>query len=57
MSKKLNRRKFFSLTAITALGTAVFVKSPLKFFDKENKIRINKKVKIHSSAVKRINKV
>jgi hypothetical protein len=57
MSKKLNRRKFFGLTAITALGTAVFAKSPLKFFDKANKIRINKQVKIHSSAVKRINKV
>ncbi len=55
MSKNLNRRKFFGLAAFSAVGAAVFSKSPLKYFDKENRIKINKKVKLHSSAVKRTN--
>ena len=53
MSKKLDRRKFFGLAAFSAIGFSIFSKSPLKFVDKENRIRINKKVKLHSAAVKR----
>lgn len=53
MSKKLDRRKFFGIAAFSAIGVSIISKSPLRFFDKENRIRINKKVKLHSSAVKR----
>ena len=53
MSKKVDRRKFFGLAIISTIGTAIVSNSPLRFFDRENRIKINKKVKLHSSAVKR----
>lgn len=53
MSNGLNRRKFFGLAAVTAFGAALFSKTPLKYFDREKKIILNKKVKLHTSAVKR----
>lgn len=53
MKNKINRRKFFGLTAIVTFGSAIFAKSPLKFVDKSERIILNKKVKLHPSAVKR----
>jgi len=53
MSKKIDRRKFFGLAAFSAIGATIIARSPLKFIDKENRIRTNKKVKLHSAAVKR----
>jgi len=53
MKNKINRRKFFGLTAIVSLGTALFAKSPLKFADKSERIILNRKVKLHPSAIKR----
>lgn len=53
MSNGLNRRKFFGLAALTTFGAVLFSKTPLKYFDKEKKIILNKKVKLHTSAVKR----
>lgn len=53
MKRKINRRKFFGITGVAALGTSLFANTPLKFFDRTKRIRITKKVKIHPSAVKR----
>lgn len=53
MNKSLNRRKFFRLAALTTFGSIIFSKTPLKYFDKEKRIKINKKVKLHPDAIKR----
>jgi len=53
MKNKINRRKFFGLTAIVTFGSAIFAKSPLKYADKSERIILNKKVKLHPSAIKR----
>ena len=53
MKKKINRRRFFTVTGIAALGTSIFANTPLKYFDKSKRIRLSKKVKIHPSAVRR----
>ena len=53
MKNNINRRKFFGLAGMAAIGTSLFANTPLKFFDRSKRIRLNKKVKIHPSAVKR----
>lgn len=53
MKRKMNRKKFFTIAGLTALGTSIFANSPLKFIDRSKRIRLTKKVKLHPSAVKR----
>ncbi|WKZ71168.1 MAG: hypothetical protein QY331_07900 [Melioribacteraceae bacterium] len=53
MKTKLNRRKFFALSGFAAIGTAFFTNTPLKYFDRTNRISVTKKVKLHPDAVKR----
>ena len=53
MKTSINRRKFFSTVGIAAIGTAIFNNTPLKYFDRSNRIKVNKKVKLHPDAVKR----
>jgi hypothetical protein len=53
MKNLIDRRKFFSLAGISAIGAAIFANTPLKYIDRSERIRTNKKVKLHPDAVKR----
>lgn len=53
MKTKLNRRKFFTLSGVAAIGTALFTNTTLKYFDRTNRISVTKNVRLHPDAVKR----
>ena len=53
MKKLIDRRKFFGIAGLTAIGGALLSKTPFKFIDRSNRFLINKKVELHPDAVKR----